>query len=196
MASGRNIIINWLIKRKAIKDDERELYEYALNSMVLLLSPAIISITIGCIMGIPVNGIFMVMPFLFLRKFSGGYHARHAWTCFVGSSILVTFFLWISMNINSGILLYVVTVISVVELCVFSPIQSGNRNIEGKEKHIYKKVVMSQLAIYIMGAVIADIAGKHNFAVCIFLGIIITSVMQLPCCIKLVIYNGGIFYED
>lgn len=147
-------------------------------------------------MGIPVDGIFVVMPFLFLRKFSGGYHARHAWTCFVGSSILVTFFLWISMNINSGILLYVVTVISVVELCVFSPIQSGNRNIEGKEKHIYKKVVMSQLAIYIMGAVIADIAGKHNFAVCIFLGIIITSVMQLPCCIKLVIYNGGIFYED
>lgn len=131
MALGRNIIINWLIKSKAIKDDERELYEYALNSMVLLLSPAIISITIGCIMGIPVNGIFMVMPFLFLRKFSGGYHARHAWTCFVGSSILVTLFLWISTKINSGILLYVVTVISVVELCVFSPIQSGNRNIEG-----------------------------------------------------------------
>lgn len=57
MALGRNIIINWLIKSKAIKDDERELYEYALNSMVLLLSPAIISITIGCIMGIPVDGI-------------------------------------------------------------------------------------------------------------------------------------------
>ena len=138
-------------------------------------------------MGIPVNGIFMVMPFLFLRKFSGGYHARHAWTCFVGSSILVTFFLWISMNINSGILLYVVTVISVVELCVFSPIQSGNRNIEGKEKHIYKKIVMLQLVIYIMGAVIADIAGKHNFAVCIFLGIIITSVMQLSSVIKIFI---------
>lgn len=41
-------------------------------------------------MGIQVDGIFEVMPFLFLRKFSGGYHARHAWTCLVGSSILVT----------------------------------------------------------------------------------------------------------
>ena len=28
MALGRNIIINWLIKSKAIKDDERELYDY------------------------------------------------------------------------------------------------------------------------------------------------------------------------
>lgn len=90
MELGRNIIINWLIKSKAIKDDEREQYEYAHKSIVLLISPAIISITIGCIMGIPVDGIFEVMPFLFLRKFSGGYHARHAWTCLVGSSILVT----------------------------------------------------------------------------------------------------------
>ena len=34
MASGRKLIINWLIKSKAIKDDERELYEYALYSIV------------------------------------------------------------------------------------------------------------------------------------------------------------------
>lgn len=57
MELGRNLIINWLIKSKAIKDDEREQYEYAPNSIVLLISPAIISITIGCIMGIPVDGI-------------------------------------------------------------------------------------------------------------------------------------------
>ena len=54
MVSGRKLIINWLIKSKAIKDNERELYEYALYSIVLLLSPAFISIAIGCIMGIPI----------------------------------------------------------------------------------------------------------------------------------------------
>ena len=75
MVSGRKLIINWLIKSKAIKDNERELYEYALYSIVLLLSPAFISIAIGCIMGIPINGVLMVIPFLFLRKFSGGFHA-------------------------------------------------------------------------------------------------------------------------
>ena len=69
MASGRKLIINWLIKSKAIKDDERELYEYALYSIVLLLSPAFISIAIGCIMGIPINGVLMVIPFLFFNIF-------------------------------------------------------------------------------------------------------------------------------
>ena len=158
MASGRKLIINWLIKSKAIKDDERELYEYALYSIVLLLSPAFISIAIGCIMGIPINGVLMVIPFLFLRKFSGGFHAKHACTCFVGSSILVTVFLWISTKINSGLLLYMVTAISVVGLCIFSPIQSDNR-------------------------IIADIAGKEIVTICMFLGIIIMAVMQVPCLI-------------
>ena len=179
MASGRKLIINWLIKSKAIKDDERELYEYALYSIVLLLSPAFISIAIGCI---------MVIPFLFLRKFSGGFHAKHACTCFVGSSILVTVFLWISTKINSGLLLYMVTAISVVGLCIFSPIQSDNRIIEENEKHTYRKIVMRQLAIYVVVAIIADIVGKEIVTICMFLGIIITAVMQVPC----VIYQARI----
>ena len=188
MASGRKLIINWLIKSKAIKDDERELYEYALYSIVLLLSPAFISIAIGCIMGIPINGVLMVIPFLFLRKFSGGFHAKHACTCCVGSSILVTVFLWISTKINSGLLLYMVTAISVVGLCIFSPIQSDNRIIEENEKHTYRKIVMRQLAIYVVVAIIADIVGKEIVTICMFLGIIITAVMQVPC----VIYQARI----
>ena len=84
MASGRKLIINWQIKSKAIKDDERELYEYALYSIVLLLSPAFISIAIGCIMGIPIYGVLMVIPFLFLRKFSGGIPCQACMYMFCG----------------------------------------------------------------------------------------------------------------
>lgn len=173
MASGRKLIINWLIKSKAIKDDERELYEYALYSIVLLLSPAFISIAIGCIMGIPINGVLMVIPFLFLRKFSGGFHAKHACTCFVGSSILVTVFLWISTKINSGLLLYMVTAISVVGLCIFSPIQSDNRIIEENEKHTYRKIVMRQLAIYVVVANNRGMIEKNEFSwnICGFKGL-------------------------
>lgn len=99
MVSGRKLIINWLIKSKAIKDNERELYEYALYS-------------------------------------------------------------------------------------IFSPIQSDNRIIAEDEKHIYRKIVMQQLAIYVVVAIIADIAGKEIVTICMFLGIIITAVMQVPCIVR------------
>ena len=93
--------------------------------------------------------------------------------------MLVTVFLWISTKIKSGMFLYMVTVISIIEICIFSPIQSDNRSITEKEKHIYRKIIMFQLAIYSMLAIIADIVGKEIITVCMFLGIIITSVMQL-----------------
>ena len=80
-----------------------------------------------------------------------------------------------------------VTAISVVGLCIFSPIQSDNRIIEENEKHTYRKIVMRQLAIYVVVAIIADIVGKEIVTICMFLGII-TAVMQVPC----VIYQARI----
>ena len=40
---------------------------------------------------------------------------------------------------------------------------------------------MRQLAIYVVVAIIADIVGKEIVTICMFLGIIITAVMQVPC---------------
>ena len=71
---------------------------------------------------------------------------------------------------------------------IFSPTQSDNRIIAEDEKHIYRKIVMQQLAIYVVVAIIADIAGKEIVTICMFLGIIITAVMQVPC----VIYQARI----
>ena len=66
---------------------------------------------------------------------------------------------------------------------IFSPTQSDNRIIAEDEKHIYRKIVMQQLAIYVVVAIIADIAGKEIVTICMFLGIIIMVVMQVPCLI-------------
>ena len=67
---------------------------------------------------------------------------------------------------------------------IFSPTQSDNRIIAEDEKHIYRKIVMQQLAIYVVVAIIADIAGKEIVTICMFLGIIITAVMQVPCIVR------------
>lgn len=84
MVSGRKLIINWLIKSKAIKDNERELYEYALYSIVLLLSPAFISIAIGCIMGIPINGVLIGYTFFILEKIQWGIPCQACMDMFCG----------------------------------------------------------------------------------------------------------------
>ena len=48
----------------AISSCDKELYQYALNSLVLLISPLLMSVIIATIMGIPVNGVLIVIPFM------------------------------------------------------------------------------------------------------------------------------------
>ncbi len=56
-------IITWLICQQAIQEQDRELYTYALYNMVLL-----------------------IIPFMMLRKFSGGFHAKTPLRCMAISS--------------------------------------------------------------------------------------------------------------
>ena len=72
-------IVEWLINHDAIESDDKELYEYALYSLWLLVTPLFLAIIVGLCFGRIKEGIVIVIPFMLLRKFSGGYHAKHLW---------------------------------------------------------------------------------------------------------------------
>ena len=70
----------WLIKHDAIKSEDKELYEYAIYSFFITISPLFLVILISGIMGKLFEGIVVIIPFMVLRKFSGGFHAKKAST--------------------------------------------------------------------------------------------------------------------
>ena len=78
MENVRNLVINWLIKNSAISEENHELYEYAVYSAELLVLPVIMAIVIGWLSGSPVNGVLLIIPFMFLKKYSGGYNIMWA----------------------------------------------------------------------------------------------------------------------
>ena len=59
----------WLIKYGAVEQVDRELYEYAAYSFILSISPVVMIIIIGSLMGIPVESILIIIPFIFIIKF-------------------------------------------------------------------------------------------------------------------------------
>ena len=69
-------IADWLILQKAITTDERELYAYAVHCLFSLLYPIVVASVIGAFLGMITEAIAMIMPFILIRKFSGGYHAE------------------------------------------------------------------------------------------------------------------------
>ena len=68
-------IANWLIGQKAISSDEREVYAYAVHCLFSLIYPIAFAFVLGIIFGMVMEAIVMIIPFMIIRKFSGGYHA-------------------------------------------------------------------------------------------------------------------------
>ncbi len=79
-------IITWLICQQAIQERDRELYTYALYNMVLLIIPLGLAVMFGWIIGNIRQAIVMIIPFMMLRKFSGGFHAKTPLRCMAISS--------------------------------------------------------------------------------------------------------------
>ena len=81
MKKCTDTVVDWMMRYNVIHDEDKELYKYALHSVLLFVSPFILAGSIGFFVGSVKHGILLILPFIVLRKFSGGYHAKNLSTC-------------------------------------------------------------------------------------------------------------------
>ena len=139
MEKGTDTVVNWMIRCNVINETDKELYKYALHSFFLLVAPLILAGGIGFCLGSVKHGVALIMPFMVLRKFSGGYHAKNLYVCILGSGFLLFLCIILSMRMRCDWKWAMSTVIASVSLIAFSPIDSENRKIDTDEKKTYKK---------------------------------------------------------
>ena len=88
-------IAKWLLHAGAISESDRELYEYAAYSFLFSLLPLCLIVILGCITGMVIEGLLMILPFMLIRKFSGGFHLKSPGICLLSSTLLLSAFLFI-----------------------------------------------------------------------------------------------------
>ncbi len=177
-------ITNWLIKNGAIVPSDRELYEYALYSMGITIAPLFLVLIIGAFMGALMEGIILIIPFMLIRKFSGGYHAKSAVVCFFCSCMLLVMCISVASHIEYSIWFSVFTIVAVISLAIFSPIDSENRRLEQEEIGMYKNITIKLALLCMVLHFILLFGNLKRIAVCISIGLLLSAGLQLPCIIK------------
>ena len=177
-------VVNWLISHHAVTEDERSLYEYAVCSAFLFLFPLALAAGIGFCLGSIRQGLVLILPFVMIRKYSGGYHTKNLLSCIIGSGILLLLCIVLSMHVEVSWKLGVITGISVLSLVIFSPIENTNRMLDANEKRAYKRTTLILLMIFTVLAVVLFMAECYNYVICIFIGIQLTAILQIPCILK------------
>lgn len=178
-----DIVAEWLIRSGTINKEEKELYQYAVYSFILLILPLIVAAGIGVVLGSVSQGIMVALPFLFLRKYSGGYHAKKVQYCFIESGIILFLSILLSMHLKIDCGIIIVTSISKGSLIIFSPIDNENKRLTRCEKKLYKEKVIIQIVIWSIIECILFYLGQYRCVVCLAVGIQLSAVLQIPCII-------------
>ena len=186
MEKCKKKVIDWLIRCDAIQEAERELYEYAVYSIFLTLSPVLFAIGFGFLFGAVGQSLLIILPFIVIRKFSGGYHAKRAGTCFISSSLLLVLCIFLSFCIECSWILVVITILSAVSLIYFSPLENENRLLSREEQVRYKKITV----LIVVGFIIVELflfwLHLYTCVICISIGLILSAGLQIPCILKVV----------
>ena len=163
-------IITWLICQQAIQERDRELYTYALYNMVLLIIPLGLAVMFGWIIGNIRQAIVMIIPFMMLRKFSGGFHAKTPLRCMDISSFLLFLCIKIIFELSCNWKLLIVTAIMGGSLIIFSPVDSQKRRLEKQRKEQYRKVVCEFVMFFLILIFILWKLNAQKYAVSIAVG--------------------------
>ena len=180
IANRAEVIAGWLVKNRTIKKSEQILYQYAIENFFLFLSTIVLAIGVGLILRNVMQSIVLI-TFMCLRKFSGGYHAKSLKICLLSSSLLMFLSLKLSMKIHCNQELIEITVLSAIILMVFSPVENPNRVIERQEKKTYQKTVIVLTMVFLLLAIITYSFGLEAYTRSICIGIQLSATLQIPC---------------
>lgn len=173
-------ITNWLLQSEAIEESDQELYEYAVFSILLTVSPIFLAIFVGFLLGCVWRSVLIILPFVIIRKFSGGYHTRRAETCLIGSSLLLILCIVLSFYVQCGWTLMWVSVGATASLVYFSPIDNDNRLLSREEQISYKKSTIMIAVLFFCVDLLLFLFQLYIGAICISIGIIMSAGLQIP----------------
>lgn len=176
--------VEWLLRAGAISENDRELYEYAAYSFLFSLLPLILVMLLGAVSGMLLEGVLMIVPFMLIRKFSGGFHLQSSGVCFVSSTLLLSAFLFLIRLVTvkqSFLLLSCFVAAAAIQLFLCSPIDNEARKLSAKERAVFKKVARIMSALLLAVYIVLGSLGLNRVAVPVGAGIILTALLQVPC---------------
>lgn len=188
IARVSKLIADWLLKENIVECNDCELLSYSIYSLIFGLLPVFIVLVLGIAYGMVYEGMLMIVPYILIRKFSGGYHLNSPEVCILCSSLLLATALALVRFILHGSNTFVFTLAtsaSVITLCILSPIDSKARRLTERERIVFKNVSrIIATSIFLVYISFLHFQSIRN-AISIGMGINIAAFLQLPCLIDI-----------
>lgn len=152
------------ISRNMIVDDEEmlDVYKYGIEiTLSSVLNFVLIIISSLILRDITAGAVFMVL-FIFLRSYTGGYHAETYLRCniaFVCTFFITYFIAKLFEYIDSDISIFAITAISYIPIWIFSPVKNRHKVLNEKKQ---KRSRIISTVIYFLSLIMIVLLCLHN----------------------------------
>lgn len=155
-------IVVLFLKKNIINEDELPVYQYGMQVLIGNIAGMLTVLIVGILISRLVESIIFITIYATLRIYTGGYHARTPLVCnivFLGT-YLVTVMLE-ALKVNNSVV-WIMYLLSCLIILRFSPIENVNKELDEKDKEIYrnKSLIISTLLLMILLA--GDITDRYS----------------------------------
>lgn len=181
-------VANWLASEGNVSNDDHALYKYATYSFLFGMIPVAISVLCGIFMGIIGESLLLMIPFILIRKFSGGYHLESSRMCFLLSLTVIVaacgLLKWLLGHVENYIGFTSIVFLAFCSLWFFSPIDSDARKLRESERRLFRKIAQLLSSITLLIYCLLLINQSIHLAVPTGLGLVIAAFLQFPCLLR------------
>jgi len=135
-------VVAQLCTSGVIQEDDREVYEYSLNILLIGVFHTLTVLLIGFVFGMFIESIVLFASFFLARKFAGGFHMPKHWQCYLFTIATVSGALFLArvLLMQSDIIYYAVIGVSAAVIFVLAPIGHPNKPLSLKEMKVYRLI--------------------------------------------------------
>ena len=145
------------LKKNIINEDELPVYQYGMQVLIGNIAGMLTVLIVGILISRLVESIIFITIYATLRIYTGGYHARTPLVCnivFLGTYLVTVMLEALKVNNSVVWIMYL--------LLRFSPIENVNKELDDKDKEIYrnKSLIISTLLLMLLLA--GDITDRYS----------------------------------
>ena len=169
-------ISDLLIRKSVIDSEDQELYVYGFFMLLSQLLYLIIACIFGLLFQCFLESAIFYFAFQLIRKYAGGYHASTEGRCEIMSTLSILaciVMIWLSRSYDFSLLLFCISLVAVLVIAVFCPLDTPEKPLSNKELKYFRKI--SWLILFIIATLIVV---SYIFG---------WSYIFSPCCMSLIL---------
>lgn len=171
-------------KSGAVPQRDQASFSYAVYSFFFGMLPILLAFVLGVLFRMLQGSLFMILHFMLIHKFGGGYHFCDPKKSIIFSSLQLFSVLWcvkIFLVTRTVVLLPSLLSLATLRLCVLSPIGNDARKLSERERHAFRRIARILSVTAYITYLVLQITTPKLSSVPVGVGIILVAVLQLPC---------------